>query len=1172
MRQTSKILSMLLAVAMLLPSQALAADGALEDAASKSTVVINEVESDAPNNGNDWVEIANIGSEAVDLSGWYLTDNKGEKRKTEGETTPLAERTVLEPGAFLVLEETVNFDFGLGRADTAILYDGNGKQVDSYAYTSVAAGTWSRQADGGFADAEATKGAANAAPAAPEPNPPAAKAALVLNEINSSPNDWVELMNTGTEALDVSGYELRDNSDDHRWRFPDRSTIAAGALLVVDAKSSGLIYDDQAKTFAEGTFEAAISIGSGDSIRLYDKGSNLLDEYSWTAHASYDGDAAKASYGRYPDGTGAFRLTKETKGTANEYYAPTIVINEVESDGDATDWVEIMNTGTQPVDISGWYLLDNDPVGHKADVTPVPNGTTLAPGELYVFDKNKNFTFGLGKADQAAIYDADGNLVTEYEWAAHANGVYARIPDGTGEFQDFATATKGKKNKIVNPVVINEVQSNDPSGGPDWVELANPTAEALDISGLVLKDNKDNDPYAIPEGTTIPANGFLVIYQDDNGTNGFAFGLGKGDSVRLFENGEQIAATTWPDGSNTSPTWGLYPDVNGSSYQNTVEATPGAANKFAGIPDVIAWPGSDEVRTFDTASTFLEDSSGLDFANGKLYAVDNGTATFWVMDVAKDGTLTFASGFEQGKRVCFRKDADNEKAKGPDAEGITVDGSGMVYLASERDNSAKGVNYDTILMVNPNESGTRLVSQKEWNLTDSLPQVSANMGIEAVEWVANADVSGKLIDKTTGKPFDAANYPNAVAGGVFFVALEDNGHVYAYILNKNETVVQIADIDAKLGGAMALHYDTYEKKLWVAADDGYGNRMAQITLNGTAEPGIVHVLPASGVNTKANNEGFAIASAEYTVNGQRPVYKFCDGVTSGALTIGSIDCDYKAPSRPSHSSGSDNDPSYSISADKAEHGSITVSPRYAERGDTVTITVKPDSGYVLETITVKDSKGDELKLTDKGSGKYTFTMPTGKVEVKATFMDDNAMLNFFLDVPADSYYYDAVLWAAKQGITGGTDAEHFSPNVSCARDQLVTFLWRTAGKPAVDYAMSFSDVSTDAYYIEAVRWAASLGIVSGYGDGRFGVNNPITREQMAVMLYRFAKAQGMDTTQGGMEVREFDDFEQVSAYAGEAMAWAVNTGILKGADNQLMPKAPCTRAQIVTMLHRLLAD
>ena len=261
-----------------------------------------------------------------------------------------------------------------------------------------------------------------------------------------------------------------------------------------------------------------------------------------------------------------------------------------------------------------------------------------------------------------------------------------------------------------------------------------------------------------------------------------------------------------------------------------------------------------------------------------------------------------------------------------------------------------------------------------------------------------------------------------------------------------------------------------------------------------------------------------------------------------------------------------------ISVDKAEHGSVTVSPDSAAAGDTVAITVTPDKGYTLETITVADNRGNELKLTDKGDGKYTFTMPASKVEVKATFMDDNTMLNFFVDVPADSYYYDAVLWAAEKGIADGTDAVHFSPDADCDRGQLATLLWRAAGKPVVNYAMSFSDVDADTYYTEAVRWAASLGIVSGYGDGTFGVNDPITREKMAVMLYRFAKAQGMDTTQGGMAVREFDDFEQVSAYAGEAMAWAVNTGILKGADNRLMPKAPCTRAQIVTMLYRLLAD
>lgn len=895
MKRTTKMLCVFLSAVLLLQGPVFAEE---PESPQPNTVVINEVESDAPDKGNDWVEIVNIGSQPIDISGWYLTDDKELERKSEGKTTPFSAGTVLEPGAFLVLEENVHFDFGLGKADSAVLYNQNDKLVDRYDYIGVAVGTWSRQSDGSFVDAEATPGAANATSIAPDPAEPSGNPALVLNEINSSPDDWVELMNVGEEALDLGGFELRDNSDDHRWRFPKGSTLAAGELLVVDAKSNGLIYDDTTNRFLAGTFEAAIGIGSGDAIRLYDKEGNVLDEYSWTEHASYDGDPAKASYGRYPDGAGTFCLTKETRGLANDRYVPDVVINEVESNGDVIDWVEVLNVGTQPVDISGWHLLDNDPVGHKADVTPVPEGTTLAPGTFYVFDQNKDFTFGLGKADEATIYDAGGNIVAQYRWTSHANGVYARIPDGSGDFQDFSTATKGKRNKIVNPVVINEVQSKDPAGGPDWIELANPTAEALDISGLVLLDEKEKDPYTIPTGTTIPANGFLVIYQDDNGVNGFAFGLGKGDSVRLLESGQPIAATTWSKGSHTAPTWGVYPDVNGTTYKNTSEPTPGAPNKFAGIPEIVAWPGSDEVRVFDTTPTFLEDSSGLDFANGKLYAVDNGTATFWIIDVAKDGTMAFAPGFELGKRIGFRRDVGNEKAKGPDAEGITVDGDGMVYIASERDNSAKGVNYNSILTVDPNGDGTVLTAQKEWDLTGSLPQVSANMGIEAVEWVSNADVIGKLLDQNTGAAFDAANYPDAVANGVFFVALEDNGHVYAYVLNADETVVQIADIDSKLGGAMALDYDTYEHVLWVAADDGYGNRMAKISLSGHAEPAITHVLPAAGVDTAANNEGFAILDASYTMNGQRPVYRFCDGVASGALTVGSLDCDYKALEEP----------------------------------------------------------------------------------------------------------------------------------------------------------------------------------------------------------------------------------------------------------------------------------
>ena len=193
---------------------------------------------------------------------------------------------------------------------------------------------------------------------------------LVINEINSSPDDWVELMNTGTEAIDISGYEIRDNSDDHRYQLPEGTKAEAGGLILVDAKSTGKIYDK-----------------------------------IWTAHASYDGDAAKASYGRYPDGTGSFVLMPETKGEANTQFVPQIVINEVESNGDVTDWVEIYNAGTTPVDISGWYIMDNDPVKHAAAVTPVAEGTILNPGEYYVFDQNVHFTFGLGNPDQATVYN-----------------------------------------------------------------------------------------------------------------------------------------------------------------------------------------------------------------------------------------------------------------------------------------------------------------------------------------------------------------------------------------------------------------------------------------------------------------------------------------------------------------------------------------------------------------------------------------------------------------------------------------------------------------------------------------------------------------------------------------------------------------------------------------------
>lgn len=239
-------------------------------------------------------------------------------------------------------------------------------------------------------------------------------------------------------------------------------------------------------------------------------------------------------------------------------------------------------------------------------------------------------------------------------------------------------------------------------------------------------------------------------------------------------------------------------------------------------------------------------------------------------------------------------------------------------------------------------------------------------------------------------------------------------------------------------------------------------------------------------------------------------------------------------------------PRYDVAVSDGAHGSVSVSPKSASKGSTVTVTVTPDKGYALETLAVTDKNGSALDLTDRGNGNYTFTMPSGPVTVTATFMDDNTMLNFFVDVPAGAYYYDAVLWAAEGGIVTGTDAVHFSPDASCTRAQLVTLLWRAAGSPVVNYAMNFNDVDSGAYYAEAVRWAASEKVVEGTTAETFAPDAAVTRAQVVTMLYRFAKAQGMDTTQGGMAIREFDDFDAVPAYALEAMDWAVNAGVLKG--------------------------
>ena len=261
------------------------------------------------------------------------------------------------------------------------------------------------------------------------------------------------------------------------------------------------------------------------------------------------------------------------------------------------------------------------------------------------------------------------------------------------------------------------------------------------------------------------------------------------------------------------------------------------------------------------------------------------------------------------------------------------------------------------------------------------------------------------------------------------------------------------------------------------------------------------------------------------------------------------------------SGGDDSDPTYAIEVGKdIRNGTVTANRRYAERGDTVTITVKPDDGFKLDDLTVTDKNGKELKLTDKGNGKYTFTMPASKVEIKATFVKE-VETSPFSDVSTSAYYYEAVKWAQEKGITGGIGNGLFGPNQPCTRAQIVTFLWRAAGSPEPKSMSSFSDVSADSYYAKAVAWAVENGITTGTGDGKFSPDATCTRAQSVTFLFR-AIGKLVDSK------AEFSDVLADSYYAN-AVDWAVENGVTNGIGDGLFgPDNSCTRAQIVTFLYR----
>ena len=389
------------------------------------------------------------------------------------------------------------------------------------------------------------------------------------------------------------------------------------------------------------------------------------------------------------------------------------------------------------------------------------------------------------------------------------------------------------------------------------------------------------------------------------------------------------------------------------------------------------------------------------------------------------------------------------------------------------------------------------------------------------------------------------------------------GRLYSDILEITDTINKVSE---------AVFLDFAVQKTIVNIRDIHG-----VTVPVTGETPVTTITETeqyTGTVTWSPNDAAFAAGTQYTATvtlTPKDGYKL-DGVPENFFTVDGAVCTNAAgsgvitaefPALPSNSRQT-----HPVTIEQGKHGRLTVNRPSAPAGVTVTITASPDDGYELGDLTVVGRNGDEIDVKYEGDNQYSFRMPVGGVTIRAEFTP-RGQYGSFGDVARSDYFFDAVEWAAEQGIMDGVGGGLFAPHSACTRAQLVTILYRLEGSPAAS-ANPFNDVARGSYYEKAVAWAAENGIVTGYGDGLFGPNDRITREQLAAILHRYAQYKKLDVSVGeDTNILSYHDATSISDYAFPSMQWACGAGLLNGANGDLLPKNTATRAQTATILYRL---
>lgn len=944
---------------------------------------INEVFSD----GTDFVELINIGDVPIDINGWTAVDADLTHTPIVLATTS----TVIQPGGYHVFHPDLAAEFGtgkfgLGKGDSMTIALPDGTQVDttSWPADTHAAPSWGRCPDGTgsfvMTDA-ATPGAADDCPAFLGADQ------IRINEVQSDPTDWVELVNTGTTEVNVGSWLLSDDarlSDPaHLQAIPANTIIAAGAFLAIDM--SGL--------------------GKDDEVNLY-----LPDAVTRVDTTTWPADTHATTWGRCADGIGDFQVMEPTRGAANDCTVrppatldpnwDDIEINEISSlnDDDAGnpgigDAVELVNTGDSAVSIEGWYQTDSGAASgasklNLADLlvwdgtSLVPAGSWIIPSGGYVVFSSKKGLSGAG--DAVKIYGpgadaADRQLVDQQEYGNGDAGVSddyasdalasAACTDGSDDFWRVTESSFGRDNtdscatasrRLDTPVVLNEV-----SNVAGKAELLNTGTAGIDISDWELLDSDGTVVHTVPGGATLAAGAFYLA-------EGIT-GLDSEDSLTIrAADGASVVAHTWyEDGIASYSRCELFGTV---SYVETPTATWGAANACPGISTEV-WPGPSEVSIVDAADAFTDtDANDEGDVSGAVFDPNDPSILWVAMNKGRlfkmhlvNGLYEAFPGWEGGIPVRFT-DGGGEL----DSEGVAVGPDGAIYLTSERDNArAKDTSHNVIARFDVSVvtvGTTELVATHQWDV-NGFVTTGTNLGLEGIAYVPDAYLvaSGWEVG---GVAYAADDEPTP---GLFVTAVEGTGALHFFSLPVGGAPVEVKVESSGFPWSMDVAYDADRGALWALCDDGCGGVYNLLTVvDGDFAVAHSYARPAGMLNL--NNEGMAIAPASTCVDGFQSVIWTDDTDTDGfSLRQGSLACDFDDPGTGGPGTGTPTAPGEDDLTPATQN--VVTGPASGVAGGTIVIEVGVGHAGEKVDVWMLSTPVHLGTFTVPASGRLTVTIP-----------------------------------------------------------------------------------------------------------------------------------------------------------------------------------------------------